>query len=175
LRVSTALFLVGILTIGLAGTMLAPLGVALYYDDGSAGALAKSILITLAAGVFLAFAFRPQERVSLTHREGMAVVVLAWIAAGLLGALPFLFGGVFHGLTDACFEALSGFTTTGASVLTDIESVPKGLLFWRSLTHWLGGMGGGVNFLPLALIVQEGVSLSSNSIGVTRITRPSLT
>jgi len=152
LRLSPTLFLVGLLLIGLAATMLAPLGVALFYADGSAGALVKSIIITVAGGAFLAFAFRPTERISLSHREGMGVVALAWMAAGLFGCLPFLLGGVTDGLTDSYFEAISGFTTTGASVLTQIESVPKGLLFWRSLTHWLGGMGIivlGVAILPL--------------------------
>jgi len=152
LRLSPTLFLVGLLLIGLAATMLAPLGVALFYADGSAGALVKSIIITVAGGAFLAFAFRPTERISLSHREGMGVVALAWMAAGLFGCLPFLLGGVFDGLTDSYFEAISGFTTTGASVLTQIEGLPKGLLFWRSLTHWLGGMGIivlGVAILPL--------------------------
>ncbi|MBW1714053.1 MAG: TrkH family potassium uptake protein, partial [Deltaproteobacteria bacterium] len=143
------------LVLCLGGTMLAPLGVALYYGDGSAGALVKSIIATLAAGTFLVFAFKPTERISVSHREGMAVVTLAWASAGLFGALPFILGGVFEGLTDSVFEALSGFTTTGASVLTDIEVVPKGLLFWRSLTHWLGGMG--IIVLSVAILPFLGV------------------
>ena len=155
MRLNNTFFMVGLLTLCLGGTMLAPLGVGLYYADGSVPALGKSIILTLAAGAFLVFIFKPAERIPITHREGMAVVTLAWAAAGIFGALPFMFGGVFGGLTDAVFESLSGFTTTGASVLTDIESVPKGLLFWRSLTHWLGGMG--IIVLSVAILPFLGV------------------
>ena len=152
---SNTLFMVGVLLICLGGTMLAPLGVGLYYADGSAPALLKSLIATLLAGAFLVFLFKPAEKLPISHREGMAVVTLAWAAAGLFGALPFMMGGVFEGLTDAVFESLSGFTTTGASVLTNIEAVPKGLLFWRSLTHWLGGMG--IIVLSVAILPFLGV------------------
>jgi len=135
--------------------MLAPLGVGLYYADGSAGALLKSIVATLAAGLFLILVFKPSEAISLSHREGVAAVALGWMAAGLFGGLPFLLGGVFGGLTDSYFEAMSGFTTTGASVLTNIEVVPRGILFWRSLTHWLGGMG--IIVLSVAILPFLGV------------------
>jgi len=154
-RLSSTLFLVGVLLVSLAATMLAPLGVGLYYADGSAGALLKSIVATLAAGLFLILVFKPSEAISLSHREGVAVVALAWMAAGLFGGLPFLLGGVFGGLTDSYFEAMSGFTTTGASVLTNIEVVPRGILFWRSLTHWLGGMG--IIVLSVAILPFLGV------------------
>jgi trk system potassium uptake protein TrkH len=85
----------------------------------------------------------------------MAVVALGWTAAGIFGALPFYLGGVFDGFSDALFESLSGFTTTGASVLTEIEILPRGLLFWRSLTHWLGGMG--IIVLSLAILPLLGI------------------
>ena len=74
-------------------------------------------------------------------REGLVVVSLAWIFASLIGALPYHIYGMTSSFTDAFFEAMSGFTTTGASILTDIEAHPRGLLFWRGLTHWIGGMG----------------------------------
>ncbi len=143
------------LLICLAATMLAPFFVGLYYADGSAGPLIKAFLVTLGAGAFLLFAFKPRERINLSHREGVAVVSLSWVSAGLFGALPFLLGGTFDGLTDSYFEAISGFTTTGASVLTDIEVVPRGLLLWRSLTHWLGGMG--IIVLSVAVLPFLGV------------------
>ncbi len=155
MRLSTALFLVGMLMAGLAGMMIFPLGVSLYYADGSSGAFLKSIIVTLAASAFLIFAFKPAKPINLSHREGIAVVALAWLGAGLFGALPFVLGGVFDGLTDGYFEAMSGFTTTGASVLTNIEVVPKGILFWRSLTHWLGGMG--IIVLSVAILPFLGV------------------
>ena len=91
----------------------------------------------------------------MNHREGMAIVTLGWLSAGLFGALPFYLAGTFAGFTDCFFEAMSGFTTTGASVMTDIEIVPRGLLLWRSLTHWLGGMG--IIVLSLAILPFLGV------------------
>lgn len=92
----------------------------------------------------------------MNHREGMAIVGLGWFAAGFFGALPFWFGDIFgNSFTDCIFESLSGFSTTGSSVLTDIEAVAKGILFWRSLTHWLGGMG--IIVLSLAILPFLGV------------------
>jgi trk system potassium uptake protein len=92
---------------------------------------------------------------AISHREGMAITALGWFAAGVFGALPFYFGGTSPQVVDCLFESFSGFTTTGASILTDIEAVPKGLLFWRSLTHWLGGMG--IIVLSLAILPFLGV------------------
>jgi trk system potassium uptake protein TrkH len=91
----------------------------------------------------------------MTHREGMGIVALGWTAAGFFGALPYYWGNLFGSFTDAVFESLSGFTTTGASVLTNIEGVCRGLLFWRSLTHWLGGMG--IIVLSLAILPLLGI------------------
>ena len=91
----------------------------------------------------------------MSHREGMAIVALGWFAAGAFGGLPFYLGGTFESVVDCVFESLSGFSTTGSSVLTDIESVPRSILFWRSLTHWLGGMG--IIVLSLAILPFLGV------------------
>ena len=88
----------------------------------------------------------------LTRREGILLVVGSWLAAGFLGALPFYFSDHFPSFTDALFESISGFTTTGATVLSDVEVLPKSLLLWRSFTQWLGGMGIillGIAILPL--------------------------
>jgi trk system potassium uptake protein TrkH len=92
---------------------------------------------------------------AIYQREGMAIVALGWTLVGLFGALPFFFGDGFHSFTDAFFESVSGFTTTGASILTDIESVPRGLLFWRSFIQWLGGMG--IIVLSVAILPFLGV------------------
>jgi len=91
----------------------------------------------------------------LGPKEAFAVVSLSWIVASAIGGLPFLFSGTVTTYTDGFFEAMSGFTTTGASVLTDIQSSPRGILFWRSLTHWLGGMG--IIVLSLAVLPFLGV------------------
>lgn len=108
--------------------------------DTSRWPLFCSALITGLAGAFpMIFVRRKNTR--LSFREGNCVVVLSWILACLFGMLPFLFFGVEFELVDAFFESVSGFTTTGASILNDIESLPRGLLFWRVSTAWIGGIG----------------------------------
>lgn len=137
-------------------TMLFPLAFSLYYRDSGILPLVQAILATVIAGGLLVLCFRSRDPVgAISHREGMAITALGWLAAGIFGALPFYFAGVLTHPVDCLFESISGFTTTGASVLTDIESVPKGLLFWRSLTHWLGGMG--IIVLSLAILPFLGV------------------
>ncbi|MBN1842957.1 MAG: TrkH family potassium uptake protein [Deltaproteobacteria bacterium] len=155
MRIRYTLHLVGILTIFLGLTMVFPLLFGLFYQDESVGPLAKSIVVTLGSGAALYFVFRSAKDEMMSHREGMGVVALGWTAAGLFGALPYYWGGVFNTFADAFFESLSGFTTTGASVLCNIEMVPRGFLFWRSLTHWLGGMG--IIVLSLAILPLLGI------------------
>ena len=131
---------IGLLTLFSGLTLLAPLGVAVFYGDASVAPLLISIAVAVLFGLSLHLAFRRDRVEVLSPREAMAIVALGWVAIGAFGALPFSLG---IGLkpVDAVFEAVSGFTTTGSSILTDIETVPKGLLFWRSQTQWLGGMG----------------------------------
>ncbi|MEZ4683816.1 MAG: potassium transporter TrkG [Caldilineaceae bacterium] len=88
-------------------------------------------------------------------REGFAIVTFGWLGFSLFGCLPYLFSGTIPSFTDAFFETISGFTTTGATILTEIESLPHGILLWRSLTHWLGGMG--IIVLSLAILPFLGV------------------
>lgn len=149
-------FVTGALMACVGLSMLPALGFSWYYDEGGLMPLALSAGLTCMAGAALLLAFRERSRrAPLSHREGMAITALAWIAAGLCGALPFYFAGSFGNFTDCLFESLSGFTTTGASVFTDIEAQPRGLLFWRSLTHWLGGMG--IIVLSLAILPFLGI------------------
>ncbi|MFP4040160.1 MAG: TrkH family potassium uptake protein [Desulfosudaceae bacterium] len=114
-----------------------------------------SIVITSGCGGAMILLSRTSATLSLGKRESMVVVGLCWGAAGLFGALPFYFSELLPGFTDALFESVSGFTTTGASVLTDIESAPRGLLFWRSFIQWLGGMG--IIVLSVAILPFLGV------------------
>jgi trk system potassium uptake protein TrkH len=155
MRLRYTLHLVGILTFILGLTMIFPLLFGLYYQDESVIPLLKSTGVTLAGGLALYVVFRGSRREVMTHREGMGVVALGWAAAGLFGALPYYWGGVFDTFSDAMFESISGFTTTGASVLTQIEMTARGFLFWRSLTHWLGGMG--IIVLSLAILPIVGI------------------
>ena len=122
-----------------AALMTLAIAVALIYGEQSAWALGITMCITLAAG-FLMGLKKPENK-TLHVKEGLITVALSWIVMSLLGTLPFFISGTIPSYLDGFFEVVSGFTTTGASILTDIESLPKGILFWRSFTHWLGGMG----------------------------------
>ncbi len=146
---------VGLLIAFLGLSMLLPLAVGLLYRDASTTALLKAAGLTVGAGLLMHLAVRQNRMETINQREGMAIVAFGWTLAGLFGALPFYFGPGFGGFTDACFESVSGFTTTGSSILTDITSIPPGLLFWRSLIQWLGGMG--IIVLSVAILPFLGV------------------
>jgi trk system potassium uptake protein TrkH len=155
MRVRQILRLIGILNFFLGLSMLAPLCVSFIYSDRGLVPLLYSFLITSASGVMLFIITKTTDYASLSHREGMAIVTLGWVSAGFFGALPFLLSGSIGTITNAYFESISGFTTTGASILSDIESLPKGILLWRSLTQWLGGMG--IIVLSIAILPFLGV------------------
>lgn len=136
-----------------AGALMAlPLLVSLLLRSGDALPILLSMLITMAAGTLLGL-IQPR-RDTLRGREGFVVVAFSWILVSFFGGLPFYFSGYVPSLVDCFFETVSGFTTTGATILVDVEALPKGLLFWRSFTHWAGGMG--VLVLTLALIPKMG-------------------
>jgi len=149
------LCIVGILVLFLGLTMLFPLLVGLFYVDQSIIPISTSMGITVIAGALLYALFRGLRVEHISPREGMAIVAIGWTAIGIFGALPFYLGDTFPTFVDAFFESVSGFTTTGSSVLTDIEAVPKGLLLWRSLIQWLGGMG--IIVLSVAILPFLGV------------------
>jgi len=140
LRWRYILNIAGILTLFFGLTMGFPLFVGLYYQDQSVIPVLKSMGITVLAGLIFHLLFRSAKTESISQREGMAIVAIGWTAVGLFGALPFYIGSDFS-FVDAFFESVSGFTTTGSSILTNIEALSKGLLFWRSFIQWLGGMG----------------------------------
>lgn len=113
----------------------------------------KSILVSIAlGGTFILLGDKEGE---FTPKEGFGVVAFGWLGCAALGALPYYFSGFFPQYVDCFFESMSGFTTTGASILKDIEALPKGILFWRDFTHWLGGMG--IIVLSLAILPALGV------------------
>ena len=134
-----------------AACMTPALVIALFQQGGDAWALGATMLILIAIGAPLRFLVRPGER-NLRAREGFLTVALAWIALSCFGALPFVFSGMIPNYIDALFESVSGFTTTGATVLENFDNLPQGIMFWRSFTHWIGGMG--VLVLTLALVPQ---------------------
>ena len=132
--------------------MILPIIVSLILRSGDTMPLLLSMLIAMAVGTSMALVQPRQD--TLRAREGFAIVAFSWIIVSFLGGLPFYFSGYVPSLVDCFFETVSGFTTTGATILTDVEALPKGLLFWRSFTHWAGGMG--VLVLSLALIPKMG-------------------
>ena len=134
-----------------AAAMLLPMGVTLLYNE-SPMPFVYAIAITLGAGFLLGLL--PYEK-RFFAREGFFTVGLIWLLMGIFGALPFWFCGDFSCFVDCLFECYSGFTTTGATILTDIEALSKGILFWRAFTHWLGGMG--VLVLTTALLPSMGI------------------
>lgn len=136
-----------------AGAMLIPMVVAVLYGESPTPFLC-SILIVLASAFVPVFFLKPQK--DFFAREGFFTVGLIWVLFGAFGALPFWFSHQFGSYVDCFFETISGFTTTGATILTAIEGLPMGLLFWRSFTHWLGGMG--VLILTAALLPFLGIS-----------------
>ncbi|MCP4715607.1 MAG: TrkH family potassium uptake protein [Deltaproteobacteria bacterium] len=130
----------GFLLLFISVCMGIPAIVALLYSEPAWQSFVYSILAMLLAGTCLIL-MCPSTEKQLSHREGFMVVSLGWIMAALFGSLPFVFEGTFSCFTDAYFETVSGFTTTGATVLGSIETQPRSILFWRSMIQWLGGMG----------------------------------
>ncbi len=155
MRWNTILGILGRLLLFFGLTMCVPLVFALYYREACIIALLQSLGLTVLTGGLLIFVFRDAEKRAISQREGMAIVTLGWTLVGVFGALPFYLDGEIPLFVDAFFESVSGFTTTGASILTDIEAMSKSLLFWRSFIQWLGGMG--IIVLSVAILPFLGV------------------
>lgn len=131
---------VGLMLMAEAALLLLPTLTAVIYRERCVWSLLATAVIALAAGFLLRRLCKPENHV-IYAREGFVTVAMTWLAMSAVGALPFLFSGEIPNYIDAFFETVSGFTTTGASILTDVEAMSRGLLFWRSFTHWVGGMG----------------------------------
>jgi trk system potassium uptake protein TrkH len=138
----------GLLLIIIGVSMLSCLPWSIAYGEVVTRSITMAAVITIGSGLFLKYIFATGQSINL--KESFALVGLGWIVASLFGALPFMFSGYLPSFADAFFETVSGFTTTGASVVHDIEAWPKGLIFWRCLTQWLGGMGIIALFIALA-------------------------
>lgn len=147
--------------------MLFPLIVSFIYGGGDYPAFLWSIFILTVAGTLLAM-LRPKDK-NFRTRDAFVVAGLSWLFLSLFGALPFYFSGYFNSFIDCAFESVSGFTTTGATVLTDVEAIPKGILFWRSFSHWIGGMG----VLMFMMAVIPSVNASSVNLLRAESTGPS--
>jgi trk system potassium uptake protein TrkH len=131
-----------------------PLLVSLYYRQNDTTAFILTILVTALAGGLLAVASKSKKGL-IKIREGLIVVSLGWVLISFFGSLPIFMTGSVSSFTDAFFETISGFSTTGATILSDVESLPYGILFWRSFTHWIGGMG--ILVFTLSILPAVGV------------------
>ena len=153
MKIQHLVHVVGLLLMALTVALLATAGVAAWYGDGDTWAFLVTALGTAAVGTTAWWSTDLGRDLSV--KEGYAVVALAWLSIGAAGAVPFLLTGVLDTPVAALFEAVSGFTTTGATVFGDIESLPRGILFWRNLTQWIGGMG--IIVLGIAVLPFLGV------------------
>jgi len=153
MRIGGVLNLLGKLIIILSLMLLTPIPFSLYYGDGMAVTFLTCSILGAMAGGSLLLVFLPDKE--LGYKDGFAIVTFSWLALALLGALPYHLSHTTVSFVDAFFESMSGFTTTGSTILTDIEILPKSLLFWRTMTHWLGGMG--IIVLTLAILPLLGI------------------
>jgi trk system potassium uptake protein TrkH len=127
----------------------------IYYKEDTTTSIIISSCITILIGALFLFFFRDREDKELRKRDGYLIVTFGWLAMSFTGTIPYILSGAIPEFTNAFFETMSGYTTTGASILTDIESLPRGILFWRSLTQWIGGMG--IIVLTVAILPILGI------------------
>ena len=152
-------FIIGVLLIILGLSMSLSAAWSLYYNDGDFIPILQSIVTTISFGIILVLFFRNKEKKELTTRDGFAIVTIGWISMVIFSALPFYFSGILS-YTNSFFEAMSGLTTTGATVLGHsatlmVEDMPHGLLFWRSFTQFIGGMG--IIVFSIAILPMLGI------------------
>ena len=126
----------------------------MYHQEEAQMGILNAGIVTVFVGLLLYFFNKPTST-NIHKKEGYLIVTLGWLTLSLTGMLPYLFSGTIPNLTNAFFETLSGYSTTGSSILTDVESMPKGILFWRSATHWIGGMG--IIVLTVAILPLLGI------------------
>jgi len=147
-------YVLGMLLLFNGGFMVLATIVSGIYKDGATLDISMAAIVTLMLGVLVMFYTRDHKK-EVKAREGYIIVTCGWLIMSVSGVLPYIFSGAIPSLTNAFFETISGYTTTGASILEDIEALPAGILFWRSLTHWIGGMG--IIVLAVAILPLLGI------------------
>lgn len=133
--------------------MMPPLGISLYHRENDTWGFIVSILLTLIIGII--FLIKKPKNNQIGAKDALTIVSLGWLLASIFGALPLYISNSTETFIDALFEIISGFTTTGSSILSNVEALPMGILFWRSLTHWIGGMG--ILVFTVALLPALGI------------------
>ena len=158
-------YTVGHIALAEAALLLLPALVALIYLEKSGISFLITAALALAVGMIFILFFKPQSRL-IYAKEGFAIVAYAWLLMSAVGALPFVLGGAIPSYVDAFFETVSGLTTTGASILRDVEALDKCMLFWRSFTHWIGGMG------VLVLVTAVVPNIADRSLNILKAEMP---
>ena len=158
-------FTVGHIAMAEAALLLLPALVALIYLEKSGISFLITAALALAVGLIFILFFKPDSRL-IYAKEGFAIVAYAWLLMSAVGAIPFVLGGAIPSYVDAFFETVSGFTTTGASILTDVEALDHCMLFWRSFTHWIGGMG------VLVLVTAVVPNIADRSLNILKAEMP---
>jgi trk system potassium uptake protein TrkH len=148
------LHIMGLLLLVNGGFMLLAALASFIYKDGVTLDITLASISTMFTGMLLMFATKKHKK-EVQRKEGYIIVTFGWIVMSLSGMLPYLFSGAIPGVTNAFFETISGYTTTGASIVDNIEALPEGILLWRSLTHWIGGMG--IIVLAIAILPLLGI------------------
>ncbi|MEC9161114.1 MAG: potassium transporter TrkG, partial [Bacteroidota bacterium] len=147
-------FLMGVLLLVNGGFMLLSSLISLFSNDGFVEKITMSSLIVISTGFIFLFFGRGYEK-QIQKREGYLIVTLGWILMSITGTIPYIMTGVIPQFSSSFFESMSGYTTTGATIIEKIDSLPKGILFWRSTTHWIGGMG--IIVLAIAILPFLGI------------------
>jgi len=156
MNIPLVLHTLGTLFLLLSGILLIPFGVSLFYGTREEiWAFVFSLIASGFTGLVFKYFLKPKKE-DITIREGLAIVAFWWMFCALFGALPYWFSGTCDTFCDSYFESMSGLTTTGASIFSDIEALPRGILFWRSMTQWLGGMGIVVFFVAILPTIGVG-------------------
>ncbi|HCY43152.1 MAG TPA: potassium transporter [Prolixibacteraceae bacterium] len=163
----------------LAASLFVCVGVALIFGEETLPFIISSLISLSVGGLFFLATRTQSEDVSIHRKDACLTVTLSWLVISLIGCFPYLFSGAIPSFVDAFFESISGFSTTGSSILVDIEILPKSILFWRSLTHWIGGIGiivlviiimptlqiGGYHLFTLESSLQEKIRPKIKSVG----------
>ena len=154
INTSVTLNVIGGLLLIMGTLMLTTIAFALYYGEPYLPLLFSS-LTTIAVGAFLKFTTKSSKDAEIKKRDGYLIVTMGWVSMAIFGTLPYLATGSIPSITNAFFETMSGLSTTGASILDNIEEMPRAVLFWRSLTQWIGGMG--IIVLTIAILPMLGI------------------
>ncbi|MEG0829968.1 MAG: TrkH family potassium uptake protein [Anaerovoracaceae bacterium] len=170
LSISSVFRVVGLVLVVIGLSMIPSAIVAVIYHEHSALLVfLVTIFFSILVGLVL-MKYCNQHNANLKVRDGFLIVTLCWILSAALGAIPFVLSGSIPSVVDAFFESCSGFSTTGSSILTDVESLPKSILFWRSFTHWIGGMG----ILIFAIALMPSLGISGQNVAISETPGPTL-